>query len=56
MSRLTRLVRSLASNDSGATAIEYTLLAALIGAAAIFGFDLVGESLEEVFNTVDAAL
>ena len=56
MLRLARLVRSLVSNDSGATAIEYTLLAALIGTAAIFGFDLVGQSLGEVFNTVDAAL
>jgi pilus assembly protein Flp/PilA len=56
MLRLARLVRSLVANESGATAIEYTLLAALIGTAAIFGFDLVGQSLEEVFNTVDNAL
>ena len=56
MQRLARLVRSLVANESGATAIEYTLLASLIGAAAIFGFDLVGQSLEEVFNTVDNAM
>lgn len=53
---LTRLVQSLAASESGATAIEYTLIAALVGTAAIFGFDLVGQSLEEVFDTVDAAL
>lgn len=56
MRRLTRLLRSLACDQSGATAIEYTLLAALIGAAAIFGFDLVGEALEGVFTSVDEAL
>lgn len=56
MRRLTRLLRSLATDEGGATAIEYTLLAALIGAAAIFGFDLVGQALEEVFASVDNAL
>ena len=55
MRKLSRLVRSLASDDSGATAIEYTLLAALIGAAAIFGFDLVGQSIAGVFDTIDNA-
>ena len=56
MRRLTRLVQSLASSERGATAIEYALLAALIGTAAIFGFDLVGQSLEEVFSSVDNVL
>jgi pilus assembly protein Flp/PilA len=56
MRGLHRLLRFLGQDESGATAIEYTLLAALIGAAAILGFDLVGQSLEEVFNSVDNAL
>lgn len=56
MRRFTRLLRSLAADQQGATAIEYTLLAALIGTAAIFGFDMVGQALEGVFSTVDNAL
>jgi Flp pilus assembly pilin Flp len=52
LSQLTRLLHRLASDQHGATAIEYTLLAALIGAAAIFGFDEVGQSLESVFVRV----
>lgn len=54
MSPLTRLLHRLASDQQGATAIEYTLIAALIGAAAIFGFDQVGQSLENVFLRVDS--
>lgn len=53
MSQVTRLLVRLASDQAGATAIEYTLIAALIGAAAIFGFDQVGQSLETIFLTVD---
>jgi pilus assembly protein Flp/PilA len=55
MSQLIRLLHRLASDQEGATAIEYTLIAALIGAAAIFGFDQVGQSLVTVFVTVDDA-
>jgi pilus assembly protein Flp/PilA len=56
LSQLTRLLHRLASDQRGATAIEYTLLAALIGAAAIFGFDQVGQSLENIFVRVSSGL
>lgn len=56
MRGLNRLLRSLVRDESGATAIEYTLLASLIGAAALFGFDLVGQSLEGIFAAVDGGL
>jgi len=56
MPGLKRLLHRLASDQRGATAIEYTLLAALIGAAAIFGFDQVGQSLETVFERAGNAL
>lgn len=56
MSGLTRLLYRLASDRRGATAIEYTLLAALIGVAAIVGFDEVGQSLEAVFLRAGEAL
>jgi pilus assembly protein Flp/PilA len=51
-SPLARLVR----DDSGATAIEYGLIAALIAVAAIAAFQLVGTSLTSVFNGVASDL
>ncbi len=39
-------------DDSGATAIEYGLLAALISVAAIGALSGMGESLGEIFETV----
>jgi len=56
MRRLNGALRRLARDEAGATAIEYTLLAALVGAAAIFGFDMVGVALDGIFTQVDAAL
>ena len=45
---LARLVR----DDSGATAIEYGLIAALIAVAAIVAMQAVGTSLISIFTTV----
>ena len=42
----------LLRDDSGATAIEYGLIAALIAVAAIGAFQLVGTNLSSTFNTV----
>ena len=44
--------RRLFRDESGATAIEYGLIAALIAVAAIAAFQLVGTNLSTVFNTV----
>jgi pilus assembly protein Flp/PilA len=46
------VVKRLLSDESGATAIEYGLIAALIAFAAIAAFSLVGTSLSGIFNTV----
>jgi pilus assembly protein Flp/PilA len=46
------LVLRLLSDDAGATAIEYGLIAALIAVAAIAAFQLVGTNLSTLFNTV----
>jgi pilus assembly protein Flp/PilA len=43
---------SLLRDDSGATAIEYGLIAALIAVAAIAAFNAVGSSLTATFNGV----
>ena len=49
---LTNLLR----DDSGATAIEYGLIAALIAVAAIAAFQLVGTNLSTTFNTVATSI
>jgi pilus assembly protein Flp/PilA len=43
---------NMIKNESGVTAIEYALIAALIAVAAIAAFQLVGTNLSDTFNTV----
>ena len=43
-------------DESGATAIEYGLIAALIAVAAIAGFQAVGTKLASTFQTVASSL
>ncbi|MHB9878179.1 Flp family type IVb pilin [Pacificimonas sp. ICDLI1SI03] len=47
-----RVLRRLTGDDSGATAIEYGLLAALICIAAIAGFNSFGEGLFNMWGRV----
>jgi pilus assembly protein Flp/PilA len=51
-----QFIRSLVRNDSGATAIEYGLIAALISVAIITAVTLVGTNLNTTFNSVATAL
>jgi len=53
---LFKLIRKLKKDESGATAIEYGLIAALIAVAAIGAFTAVGDSLSGVFNDVSSNL
>jgi len=48
--------KRLATDESGATAIEYGLIAALIAVAAIVAFQLVGTNLSGIFNSVATKL
>jgi pilus assembly protein Flp/PilA len=50
------LFRKLVRDESGATAIEYGLIAALISVAAIGAFTLVGTNLGTGMNNVAAKL
>ncbi len=52
---LTKLMLFL-NDDSGATAIEYGLIAALVSVAAIGALTAMGNSLSTMFNTVSTAL
>ena len=50
------LLLRLLSDDAGATAIEYGLIAALIAVAAIAAFQLVGTNLSTVFHDIATQL
>ncbi len=51
-----QFIRSFMSDESGATAIEYGLIAAGIAVAIITAVGLLGTSLEGMFTEVGAAL
>ncbi len=50
------LISRFVKEDSGATAIEYGLIAALVSVAAIGALTAMGESLNTMFTTVSSAL
>jgi pilus assembly protein Flp/PilA len=50
------MLKRFLKNEDGATAIEYGLIAALIGVAIISAVGLVGTSLQEVFTKVSTDL
>ena len=51
-----KVIRTFAKDESGATAIEYGLIAALVSVAAIGALTAMGSSLSTMFNTVSSAL
>ena len=55
-SRVRTVLSNLIRDESGVTAIEYALIAALIAVAAIAAFTLVGTNLSTTFSTIAAKL
>ena len=51
-----RLLKQFLSNEAGATAIEYALVASLISITIIAGATAIGGSLSGTFNTVSSSL
>ncbi len=51
-----KFLNGLIKDQSGATAIEYGLIAALVSVAAITALTALGGSLDVMFTTVSAAL
>ena len=49
-------IKSLVRDESGVTAIEYGLIAALVGIAAMAGMKLLGTSLNTIFTNVGNTL
>jgi pilus assembly protein Flp/PilA len=46
------MIKSLIRDESGATAIEYALIAGLVSIAIIAALTLLGTNLSNLFNTV----
>jgi pilus assembly protein Flp/PilA len=51
-----KLITKLQANTSGATAIEYGLIAALVSVAAIGALTALGGSLNDMFSAVSVSL
>ena len=49
-------IRQFFTDESGATAIEYGLIAALVSVAAITALQAMGNSLSDMFNSVSNEL
>lgn len=50
------VIRKLIKDESGATAIEYGLIAALVSVAAVAALTTLGESLQTMFGMVSTTL
>ncbi|WP_062282648.1 MULTISPECIES: Flp family type IVb pilin [unclassified Rhizobium] len=51
-----RFLRQMIAGESGATAIEYGLIAAIMSVALIAGFGALSTSVQGVFETVTATI
>ncbi len=49
-------IKSFIKDESGATMIEYGLVAALVSVAAIIALQILGGQLQIIFNTVSSYL
>lgn len=49
-------LKAFLKNESGATMIEYGLVAALVSVAAILALQILGDQLQIIFNTVSSYL
>ncbi len=49
-------IRAFLKDESGATMIEYGLVAALVSVAAIIALQILGAELQVIFNTVSSYL
>jgi pilus assembly protein Flp/PilA len=50
--KMTKFLSRFARNESGATAVEYGLIAALIGVVIITGATFLGKALNDKFQTI----
>jgi pilus assembly protein Flp/PilA len=50
------MIKAFLKDESGATLIEYGLVAALVSVAAIIALQILGVQLQVIFNTVSSYL
>lgn len=50
------MIKAFLKDESGATMIEYGLVAALVSVAAIIALQILGGQLQVIFNTVSSYL
>ena len=50
------IIKNLIKDESGATTIEYGLIAALVSVAAVVALENMGGALENMFTTVEGKL
>ena len=53
---MTSIIKRFAHDESGATAIEYGLIAAIVGVGIIVGLGAVRDGLNNLFNNVNTKL
>ncbi len=53
---MSKILRNLLADESGATAIEYGLIAGLVSVAAIAALTAMGGSLQNIFGVVQTEL
>ncbi|WP_085904697.1 Flp family type IVb pilin [Kiloniella majae] len=53
---MTNFTKNFLADESGATAIEYGLIAALVSVAAILTLEALGSSLNEIFGVAKSSL
>ena len=53
---MSKIISNFLKDESGATAIEYGLIAALVSVAAIVAMKTMGTSLESIFGVVSTEL
>jgi len=53
---MSKILARFAKDESGATAIEYGLIAALIALAIIAGATVIGNQLSKTFNSIGSTL
>jgi pilus assembly protein Flp/PilA len=53
---MTMLIKKFVANESGATAIEYALIASLVAVAIITSITVLGSKLQNTFNEVSGNL
>ncbi len=56
MNKLTQIIKNFWNDESGATAVEYGLMVALIAVVIIGSVQLVGTNLDTVFGAIATAL